>query len=297
MVAPSACPLGKLLPPADCSGMSTTGRSRPTSVFRVGLRMSPPTPHTTRNAADAHRRRISSTSTTTDTSAIRNVGPPRSVTILSTDTKVWCGETSALSSAAVVRSRRCNGPHFARTSNSSTPKQVPAATITARPSRLRAVKATAGFSCTRHSYPESERPRTPQRRRPAVRVEHEPVQFAGPGPGDGGQVRQHVLPQPPRWPGPLPPAGVPGIQVGGRAGERLERLHPVLEVVVGPVEVFAGQHEAKLAGVFTVVVEHRTAQLRVEGPRPHADVVRADHAPRVVDDADLRVHVHRGAGV
>jgi hypothetical protein len=45
---PRACPLGKLLPGADATGTSTTGRIRPTSVFTDGSSSSAPTPVTIR---------------------------------------------------------------------------------------------------------------------------------------------------------------------------------------------------------------------------------------------------------
>ena len=37
-----AWPLGKLYPPAPATGSGTTGRSRPTSTFNVGLSAAPP---------------------------------------------------------------------------------------------------------------------------------------------------------------------------------------------------------------------------------------------------------------
>ena len=45
----------------------------------------------------------------------------------------------------------------------------------------------------------------------------------------------------------------------------------------------------------SVVVEDRAGQLGVVGPRAAVHVVGADHHPHVVDDADLGVHVDRGA--
>ena len=46
-----------------------------------------------------------------------------------------------------------------------------------------------------------------------------------------------------------------------------------------------------------VVVDDRAGQLGVVRPGAAVDVVRADRGPDVVDDADLGVHVDRGAGV
>jgi len=45
------------------------------------------------------------------------------------------------------------------------------------------------------------------------------------------------------------------------------------------------------------LVHHRAGEFRIVGPRAEVDVVGADRGPYVVDHADLRVDVHRCAGV
>ncbi len=65
--------------------------------------------------------------------------------------------------------------------------------------------------------------------------------------------------------------------------------------LVEAVEVLGGQREPEVEGV--VGVEDDGRELGVVGPGAAVEVVGAGAGPDVVDDADLRVHVDRGARV
>ena len=138
---------------------------------------------------------------------------------------------------------------------------------------------------------------------PPVGVEQDPVQGLGPAHRGRGQRGGVVAAQPARRARAALAPGVPGVQPAGAGRERVERVLRVAQVGVvalGPVEVLTGQGEPQVLGEAWPACglpENRAAQLAVVGPGAPVDVARADRGPGVVDDADLRVNVDRGAGV
>src|SRR4051794_32733812 len=124
----------------------------------------------------------------------------------------------------------------------------------------------------------------PQPRRPAVRVVDHAVHRRRPDAGDRADRLHLVHPDPGAG---LVYAFVPEPQCVSRVDQPL--------VVRGDAEMFGPQQRAQLSRQPPVVVHHRAGELRVVRPRPTVEVVGAARHPGVVDDADLRVDIHRYA--
>src|SRR6478736_566218 len=86
----------------------------------------------------------------------------------------------------------------------------------------------------------------------------------------------------------------PGIECTGGLAQGVEPSGRIAERIVGRilvVEMLASEAQTSLAGQAPVEVDHAAADLGVVGPRAPVEVVGPDGHPRVVDDADLRVHI------
>ena len=101
--------------------------------------------------------------------------------------------------------------------------------------------------------------------------------------------------QPARRARPAPAAVVPAAGAPPRTGRRRRRPRRRLE---RPRRCRGARGRARAAAPGRSPAWSTAArQLRVVGPRAAVEVVGADRGPLVVDDADLGVHVDRGAGV
>ncbi len=151
---------------------------------------------------------------------------------------------------------------------------------------------------------------------PSVGVDEQPVGECGESLLPDGRHRDLVLAQSADGPGLRGRVAMPIVE-SGRAGrdyiEELVRVDEVCVVTVGPSQVLADQFESQVARVgsgavaearrvqgcpiVALLVDDGRGQLRIMGPGAAIEVVRSHRGPHVVDDADLRVHVHRYAPV
>ena len=133
--------------------------------------------------------------------------------------------------------------------------------------------------------------------RPTVRVIDHPIGGFGPQPGQQTQPLRLVRPQPARWPRTAATGCMPCIQSLCRGHDlphrRMRIDQPTVLAAVGrTVQVFTHQPQPQVASELAGVIQYRTRQFAVVRPRSAVEVIAADARPDVVDDTDLRMHVH-----